>query len=192
VVERSGQEYRRPYSKVAGFLDGLDSASPPVPKDGRAVAALGPKMTALAGQRSAGAHPYLTTPEHTAQAREILGPGPLLAPEQKVVLETDPARARQIARAALDFYLKAPNYIASLVRLGFREEDISQASDAVIDALVAWGSEDVIRDRVNAHYQAGADHVCVQVLGGDLGAQVTAGEPGLPLAQWRSLAQALA
>jgi probable F420-dependent oxidoreductase len=192
VVERSGQQYRRPYSKVAGFLDGLDSATPPVPKAGRAVAALGPKMIALAGQRSAVAHPYLTTPEHTARAREILGPGPLLAPEQKVVLETDPARARQTARAGLDFYLKSPNYIANLMRLGFSEEDISQASDAVVDALVAWGSEDVIGARVDAHHQAGADHVCVQVLSGDLSAQVIAGRPGLPLAQWGTLAQILA
>ena len=114
AVERGGQRYRRPYSKVAGFLDGLDAATPPVPRDGRAVAALGPRMVALAGERSAGAHPYLTTPEHTQQARDLLGPGPLLAPEQMVVLETDPARARQIARDALGFYLKAPNYIASL------------------------------------------------------------------------------
>lgn len=182
AVKRHGQQYHRPYSKVAGFLDGLDAASPPVPRDGRALAALGPRMLALAGERSAGAHPYLTTPEHTLQARELLGPGPLLAPEQMVVLETDPARARQIARDALGFYLKAPNYIASLLRHGFSEEEIGQASDRVIDALVAWGSQDAIRARVEAHHQAGADHVCVQAL---------TGEPGLPLAQWRALAQAL-
>lgn len=192
IVERIGQQYKRPYSKVAGFLDGLDAATPPVPAGGRAVAALGPRMLALAGQRSAGAHPYLTTPEHTRQAREILGPGPLLAPEQKVILETDPARARQIARAALDMYLKSPNYIASLRRLGFGEQDISQGSDHLIDALVAWGGPDVIRDRVSAHHQAGAGHVCVQVLTGGLGGQVIAGTPGLPREQWRELAQALA
>lgn len=191
VAQRMGQEYRRPYSRVAGFLDGLDAASPPVPRDGRALAALGPKMIALAGARSAGAHPYLTTPEHTRQARELLGPGPLLAPEQKVVLETGPARAREIARAALDMYLKAPNYVANLLRLGFSEEDISQASDHLIDALVVWGGEDAIRARVEAHRQAGADHVCVQVLTGELGRQVVAGEPGLPRAQWRELAQVL-
>ncbi|HEY7431590.1 MAG TPA: LLM class F420-dependent oxidoreductase [Streptosporangiaceae bacterium] len=183
AAERAGQQYRRPYSKVAAYLDGLDAASAPVPRDRRVVAALGPKMTTLAGQRSAGAHPYLTTPEHTQQARELLGPGPLLAPEQMVVLSADPARARQIARDALGFYLQAPNYIASLLRLGFTEEDISQASARVIDALVAWGGEDAIRARVQAHHQAGADHVCVQVL---------TGEPGLPLAQWRALAQLLA
>jgi probable F420-dependent oxidoreductase len=183
VVKRRGQQYRRPYSKVAAFLDGLDAAAPPVPRDDRVLAALGPRMLALAGQRSAGAHPYLTSPEHTQQARELLGPGPLLAPEQMVVLETDPARARQIARDALGFYLQAPNYIASLLRLGFTEEEISQASDTVIDALVAWGSEDAIRARVDAHYLAGADHVCVQAL---------TGQPGLPRAQWRTLAQVLA
>ena len=182
AVKRRGQRYHRPYSKVVGFLDGLDAASPPVPRAGRAVAALGPRMLALAGERSAGAHPYLTTPEHTRQARELLGPGPLLAPEQMVVLETDPARARQIARDALGFYLKAPNYIASLLRLGFSEEEIGQASNRVIDALVAWGGEAAIRARVGEHHQAGADHVCVQVL---------TGEPGLPLAQWRALAQVL-
>ncbi len=192
VVERSGQEYRRPYSKAAGFLDGLDRATPPVPVSGRAVAALGPKMLALAGRRSAGAHPYLTTPDHTRQARELLGAGPLLAPEQKVVLSAGPAQARQIARAALDMYLKSPNYIANLLRLGFTEDDISHASDHLIDSLVAWGGEDAIRARVRAHHQAGADHVCVQVLTGSLTAQMMAGKPGLPLAQWRALAGALA
>jgi probable F420-dependent oxidoreductase len=183
AVERHGQRYHRPYSRVAAFLDGLDAAIPPVPREGRAVAALGPRMLALAGRRSAGAHPYLTTPEHTQQARDLLGPGPLLAPEQMVVLERDPARARQIARDTLGFYLKAPNYIASLLRLGFTEDEIGQASDRVIDALVAWGSEDAIRARVDAHHQAGADHVCVQAL---------TGRPGLPRPQWRTLAQVLA
>jgi probable F420-dependent oxidoreductase len=136
-------------------------------------------MLALAGRRTAGAHPYLVTPEHTQRAREILGDGPLLAPEQMVVLETDPAPAREIARAALHIYLQAPNYVANLLRLGFTDDDIGQARDRLVDALVAWGDETAIARRVAEHHQAGADHVCVQVL---------TGEPALPRAGWRALA----
>jgi probable F420-dependent oxidoreductase len=182
IVERGGGRYLHPYRKVAAFLDGLDAAVPPVPADGRALAALGPRMLALAAGRTAGAHPYLVTPEHTGQAREILGAGPLLAPEQKAVLETDPARARELARGALGIYLQAPNYIANLLRLGFSEDDISQATDHLVDALVVWGDEQTIARRVAEHHQAGADHVCVQVV---------TGEPALPRAQWRALAPAL-
>lgn len=182
VVERSGQQYQRPYSRVVSFLDGLDAASPPVPPEGRALAALGPRMLALAGERTLGAHPYLVTPEHTRQARELLGEGPLLATEQMAVLATSPGEARSTARAALHIYLQAPNYVASLRRLGFSEEDISQASDRLVDALVVWGDEEAIARRVAGHHQAGASHVCVQVL---------TSEPGLPRAQWRALAGAL-
>jgi probable F420-dependent oxidoreductase len=182
VVERSGQQYTRPYQKTAGFLDELDAASPPVPPQGRILAALGPRMLALAGTRTSGAHPYLVIPEHTRQAREILGAGPLLAPEQMAVLDTDPGRARGTARAALGIYLQAPNYIASLLRLGFTQDDIGQASDRLVDALVVWGDEDAIARRVAEHHQAGADHVCVQVL---------QAEPGLPWRQWRELAGVL-
>jgi probable F420-dependent oxidoreductase len=182
VVERMGLRYERPYTKTAAFLAGLDKASPPVPREGRALAALGPRMLALAGERTAGAHPYLVTPEHTRQAREILGDGPLLAPEQMAVLERSPGRAREIARAALAIYLQAPNYIASLLRLGFTREDLEQATDRLVDALVVWGDEEAIARRVAEHHQAGASHVCVQVL---------TGEPGLPRAQWRILAPAL-
>lgn len=183
LVEQSGQRYQRPYANMAAFLDGLDAASPPVPPPDRALAALGPRMLALAGARSAGAHPYLVTPEHTRRAREILGPEPLLAPEQMAVLETDPARAREIARAALHMYLQAPNYVASLQRLGFSQDDIGQASDRLVDALVVWGDEEAVARRVAEHHQAGAGHVCVQVL---------TGEPGLPRAGWRALAGVLA
>ena len=183
VVERLGQHYTRPYSKTAAFLDGLDAASPPVPRGGRALAALGPRMLTLAGERTAGAHPYLVTPEHTRQARELLGGEPLLAPEQMAVLETGQARAREIARAALHIYLQAPSYVASLLRLGFSQDDISQASDRLVDALVVWGDEAAVARRVAEHHQAGASHVCVQVL---------TGEPGLPRAQWQALAAALA
>jgi probable F420-dependent oxidoreductase len=182
IVERSGQVYQRPYQRVAEFLDELDAAVPLVPAGGRALAALGPRMLRLAGERSAGAHPYLVTPEHTRRAREILGDGPLLAPEQMVILDTDAGRSRALARASLQHYLQAPNYITNLMRLGFTESDISHATDPLIDALVAWGDEDVIARRVEEHRQAGASHVCVQVL---------TGEPGLPRAQWRALASAL-
>ncbi len=182
IVERGGGRYLHPYRKVAEFLDGLDAAAEPVPVAGRALAALGPRMLALAASRTAGAHPYLVTPEHTRQAREILGDGPLLAPEQKAVLETDPARARELARGALGIYLQAPNYTANLLRLGFTEEDISQAADRLVDALVVWGDEETIARRVAEHHQAGADHVCVQVV---------TGEPALARPQWRALAPAL-
>jgi probable F420-dependent oxidoreductase len=111
-----------------------------------------------------------------------MGDGPLLAPEQMAVLDTDPARAREIARGALHMYLQAPNYVANLLRLGFTEDDIGQASDRLVDALVVWGDGEAIARRVAEHHQAGADHVCVQVL---------TGEPALPRAQWRALAAAL-
>lgn len=165
-VERmTGQQYTRPYHKVVSYLDALDAADPPVPSGSRALAALGPRMLALAGQRTLGAHPYLVTPEHTRWAREILGPGPLLAPEQKVVLETDPEAARDIARRAVARYLALPNYTNNLVRLGFTEADLTDGgSDRLVDALVAVGSTQAVADRVREHHQAGADHVCIQVL----------------------------
>lgn len=182
VVERKGGRYQHPLRKVTEFLDGLDDVVPPVPAGGRALAALGPRMLALAAARTAGAHPYLVTPEHTEQARRIMGDGPLLAPEQKAVLDTDPARAREVARGGLHLYLQAPNYVSNLLRLGFTEDDIWHASDRLVDALVVWGDEDTIARRVAEHHQAGADHVCVQVL---------TGEQALPRAQWRALAPAL-
>ena len=181
VVERGSGRYLHPYRKVAGFLDGLDEAVPPVPASGRVLAALGPRMLALAAARTAGAHPYLVTPAHTQRAREALGDRPLLAPEQKAVLETDPARAREVARSALHVYLQAPNYVSNLLRLGFTEDDIRHTSDRLVDALVAWGDETAIVRRVTEHHAAGADHVCVQVL---------TGEPALPRAEWRALATA--
>ena len=181
-VEAAGQRYHRPYQKLAGFLDGLDRASPPVPREGRVLAALGPRVLALARDRTAGAHPYLVTPEHSRRAREILGPGPLLAPEQKVILETDAGRARRIARACLHTYLQLPNYTASLLRLGFTEEDISRSSDRLVDGLVAWGDEEAVARRVAEHHQAGADHVCIHAL---------TSERALPIAQWRALAPVL-
>jgi probable F420-dependent oxidoreductase len=180
-----GPAYAKPYTKVADFLNELDAATPPVPADERLLAALGPRMLALAGQRTRGAHPYLTTPEHTSDARKLLGPDPLLAPEQKVILETDPTRARTVARQALALYLGLPNYLRSFTRLGFGADDFTGGgSDRLIDTLVAWGDLDTIAARVAEHRQAGADQVTVQVLPADGGTE-------LPRREWRELAPAL-
>jgi probable F420-dependent oxidoreductase len=159
------QRYEYPYRKVVSYLDELDATQPPVPHQARALAALGPKMLALAGARTVGAHPYLVTPDHTRRAREILGPGPLLAPEQTVVLESDPDKARTVARTMVSFYLIAPNYTNNWLRLGFTPDDLADgASDRLVDALVAWGDVDAVRARIDEHHQAGADHVCLQVV----------------------------
>ena len=173
------QEYRQPYATLVSYLDRLDEAG--VPKDARALAALGPKVLALSAARSAGAHPYLTTPEHTRWARQLLGAGPLLAPEQKVVLDTDPERARAIARRAVaNPYLRLTNYVGNLRRLGWTDADVANdGSDRLIDALVAQGDAASISRGVTAHLQAGADTVAVQALGGD------------PLSTFRALADHL-
>jgi probable F420-dependent oxidoreductase len=175
--------YKRPLAKMRSFLDSLDVAAPPVLPEERALAALGPKMLELARERSLGAHPYLVTPEHTHAAREALGPEQLLAVEQAVVLETDPERARALAREHLEIYLQLPNYANNWRRLGFGDEDIAGGgSDRLVDALVAWGDLDAVRARVDAHREAGADQVLVQA--------VSAGD-GLPRDEWRELAPAL-
>jgi len=176
--------YARPYSKMVRYLDDLDAAPAPVPAAERMLAALGPRMLSLAGARAAAAHPYLVPPEHTAAARQALGPGVLLAPEQAVVLDADPWRGRERARAFVNDYLALPNYVRNLRRLGFTWDDVrGPASDRLVDALVAHGSEDAIQARVNAHHDAGADHVCVYVVG--------AGDDALPLDAWRRLAPVL-
>ncbi|TGN72455.1 LLM class F420-dependent oxidoreductase [Streptomyces bauhiniae] len=174
------EQYRRPYSALVEYLDELDAAG--VPAGRRVLAALGPKTVRLAGERSLGAIPYLVTPEHTARAREILGQEPLLAPEFGVVLESDPARARELARGHLEMYLQLPNYTTNFQRLGFTEDDLRDGgSDRLIDALYAWGDDDTIREKVNAFLAAGADHVALQV--------VQEGSPDeLPRAAWRKLA----
>jgi probable F420-dependent oxidoreductase len=161
-------EYQRPYAKLVSYLDGLDDLK--VPAEGRVLAALGPRVLRLAADRSAGAHPYLVTPEHTRQARQILGDGPLLAPEQKVVLETDPERARAIARPRVQNpYLGLRNYLSNLRRLGWTDADFAGGgSDALIDALVVHGDAAALAQGITAHLDAGADHVAVQVLGPDL------------------------
>ncbi|HVQ98678.1 MAG TPA: TIGR03620 family F420-dependent LLM class oxidoreductase, partial [Mycobacterium sp.] len=147
------------------YLDRLDDYG--VPANRRVVAALGPQVLKLSARRSAGAHPYLTTPEHTAQARELMGPTAFLAPEHKVVLTTDAEEARRIGREAVGFYLNLSNYVNNWLRLGFTEHDVRKpGSDKLIDAVVAHGTPDAIAARLNEHLEAGADHVAIQVLGG--------------------------
>ncbi len=159
-------DYRTPYQALVDYLDVL--AAEGVPAERTVLAALGPKVLRLAADRTAGAHPYLTTPEHTRRARELVGDGVLLAPEQKVVLELDEARAREIGRGTVDFYLRLRNYVANLRRLGFDDADLERpGSDRLVDALAVRGDGDAIAAGVRAHLDAGADHVAVQALGDD-------------------------
>jgi probable F420-dependent oxidoreductase len=159
------EEYRKPYDVLVEYLDALDAAK--VPTSRMVVAALGPKVLKLSAERSAGAHPYLTTPEHTAQAHALIGNTVYLAPEHKVVLTTDAEEARAIGREAVDFYLNLSNYLNNWKRLGFTDDDIAKpGSDKLIDAVVAHGTPEAIAARLNEHLDAGADHVSIQVLGG--------------------------
>jgi probable F420-dependent oxidoreductase len=162
------QEYQRPYDKLVSYLDELDDLK--VPAGGRMLAALGPRVLRLSAERSAGALPYLVTPEHTREARQVLGAGPLLAPEQKLVLETDPERARAIGLPRVQNpYLSLTNYLSSLRRLGWTDADFADGgSDALIDVLAVHGDAAAIAGGVTAHLEAGADHVAVQVLNPDL------------------------
>jgi probable F420-dependent oxidoreductase len=161
------QEYRKPYATMVEYLDGLDAQG--VPQAGRALAALGPRALQLSADRTWGTHPYLTTPEHTRGARDLLGPGPLVAPEQKVVVDTDPERARSIGRPVVARpYLGLRNYVSNLKRLGWTDADIADGgSDALIDALVAHGDAATVAGRLGEHLSAGADHVAIQVLTAD-------------------------
>jgi probable F420-dependent oxidoreductase len=177
--------YHNPLGRMKSFLDGLDRAESPIPEDRRVLAALGPRMLRLAGDRAGGAHPYNVTPEHTARARTILGPGKLVLPEQAVVWSSDPAVARGIARAFFAHYLERPNYVNSIRRLGFGEDDlVDGGSDRLIDALIAWGDEKAIAARIKEHRDAGADQVCIQVLD-------ERGMMAFPLTTWRRLAPVL-
>jgi len=176
-----GESYGKPLENMATYLDGLDKAG--VPKENRCLAALGPKMLDLAGERTAGSHPYLVSAEHAAVARKRMGPNALIAPEVGVVLETDPAKARAMAREAVSFYLGLPNYVNNWRRLGYSEEDV-KGSDKLIDALFAWGEPKKIADQINAHLDAGADHVCIQVIREDMMNQKTP-----PIDEWRRLAE---
>ena len=175
--------YRKPLAATRAFLDAIDATDHPVPAENRVLAALGPKMLELAATRARGAHPYLVTPDHTRQAREALGDGPLLLPEQTVLLTEDRDQARAVGTDWLRAYLALPNYANNLLRSGFTEDDLSSISDRVFDAIIAWGDEDAIVQRVNEHRAAGADHVCVQAL--------TADPREFPRQQWRRLAAAL-
>jgi probable F420-dependent oxidoreductase len=188
MVGLRGHAYDKPLSAMRAYLDAMDSAPfmsvPPSVAPTRVLAALAPKMLKLAAERTAGSHPYFVPPEHTAVARQAMGKGPLLAPEQAVVLETDASAARAVGRAHMSIYLGLPNYVNNLKRLGFTDDDIANGgSDRLVDAIVAWGDVDAIVKRVRAHHDAGADHVCVQVL--DANPTVP------PIRQWRELAPAL-
>ena len=159
----ANQEFRKPIDALTEYLDKLDEYG--VPKNRRVVAALGPKVLKLSADRAAGPHPYLTTPEHTAEARELLGLDAFIAPEHKVVLTTDAEKARQVGRKALEIYLNLKNYLNSWKRLGFSDEEIAKpGSDRLVDAVVAYGTVDAIAARLKEHLDAGADHVPVQVL----------------------------
>ncbi|OBJ65088.1 LLM class F420-dependent oxidoreductase [Mycobacterium asiaticum] len=182
IDSREPGRYRKPLAATASFLDGLDAAERPVPINHRVLAALGPKMLQLSANRARGAHPYLVTTEHTASARETLGAGPLLLPEQTAILTDDADEARRIGTDWLRSYLALPNYANNLLRSGFTEDDVQQVSQRLFDAIIAWGDEDAILRRVAEHHSAGADHVCVQVL--------TEDPQQFPREQWRRIAAA--
>lgn len=178
-----GESYGKPLTVMRDYLGKLRAEG--VPGSSLCLAALGPKMLELARDQTAGAHPYLTTPAHTAEARRLLGPDAVLAPEQGVVLETDPAKARAICREALKTYLMLPNYVNNWRRLGFTDADFGEGSDRLMDALFAWGGAAQIAARVKAHLDAGADHVCVQVIRGGMS---TALDLDASRQAWRELA----
>jgi probable F420-dependent oxidoreductase len=175
-------DYRRPLTAMRAFLDSLDASPTPPPADGLCLAALGPKMLDLAGERTAGTHPYFTPVAHTRFARERLGPGRLVAPEVACVVETDSTRAREVARGYAKVYLGLRNYTQNLLDHGFTEDDLGNGgSDRLIDAVIPHGSAEQIAEVVHAHLDAGADHVCLQPLG----------EEGIPRASWTALAKVL-
>ena len=187
VQQLRGHEYEKPVPKMRSYLDAMDAApyNSAAPKATyRVLAALGPKMLELSAKRTDGAHTYNVTPEHTKIARDTMGAGPGLIVEQAVILETDAAKARKIARSFLALYLTLPNYTNNFLRLGFTEEDCKgEGSDRLIDAIVAWGDISAVRARVDQHFKAGADHVCIQALPAD--------PKALPMKEWRELAKAL-
>ena len=167
-----GHEYKKPIPAMREYLTAMQGALyravEPTSEAPIVLAALRPAMLRLAREQARGAHPYFVTPEHTKRAREILGPGAWLAPEQKVLLDTDPARARATARATMQIYLGLPNYQNNLKWLGFDDADLADGgSDRLVDAIVAWGDEAAIAARIQAHHDAGADHVCIQPLRAD-------------------------
>ena len=175
-------DYRKPLTTMREFLDGLDASDTPPPVDGRCLAALGPKMLDLARERTAGTHSYFVPIEHTRAARERLGAGKLIATELACVVDTDPVRAKAVARDYAKLYLGLRNYVNALLQFGFTEEDVANGgSDRLIDAVIPQGSAEEIAELVHAHLDAGADHVCVQPLG----------EDGIPRDGWTALAKTL-
>jgi probable F420-dependent oxidoreductase len=183
-----GHLYAKPLTYMRTYLDAMDgapfAAAQPTTPLMRVIAALHPRMLKLAAERAAGSHPYFVPPEHTKRARELLGPNALLAPEQAICLETDPEKARRIARGHMALYLTLPNYRRNLESLGFAASDFDNGgSDRLVDAIVAWGDMDVVRHRVRAHHDAGANHVCLQVLGEDF--------TSVPRKEWREISKAL-
>jgi probable F420-dependent oxidoreductase len=178
-----GQQFGTPLTAMTRYLNELDRGSPSLAAGERILGALGPRMVALAGKRAAGIHPFLVTPESNAINREILGPHALIAPHQAVVLETNPVKAREIARRGIGMFIGFPSYQSNLRRLGFGDDDLMPGgSDRLIDATVAWGSLDDVSRRVQAHWDAGADHVALQVLSADR---------GLPRTEWHELSALL-
>jgi probable F420-dependent oxidoreductase len=175
--------YGRPLAATREFLDELDAAEPPVPAGSRVLAALGPKMLELARTRSRGVHPYLVTPEHTRLARAAVGDRAAVLPEQTVILAATRDDARTVGTDWLRGYLALPNYANNLRRLGFTEDDLSSVSDRLFDALIAWGDEQAVRQRVDEHLAAGANHVCIQLVQPDRDA--------IPIEDLRRLATAL-
>jgi probable F420-dependent oxidoreductase len=188
-----GHNYGPPLRAMEEYLDRMGlatqpAAAPPAQPAPRVLAAMGPKMLDLARRRADGAHPYLVPAEHTARAREALGPDRLLAPEQTVIVETERSAARALGRAYLANYFGLENYLRSWARFGFTDEDFTgEGSDRLVDAIIAWGSPEDIAARVREHLDAGADHVAIQVV---VPGDVT-GETAVPLAEWRELGAAL-
>jgi probable F420-dependent oxidoreductase len=175
--------YAKPYSKMVEYLDGLDAAEAPFPADARVLAALRPKMLKLARDRAAGVHPYFVPPEHVVRARETLGPDAMIGVELAVVIDANPSSARETARRHTSTYVTLPNYTNNLREFGFGDDDfVERGSDRLVDAIVAWGDLDAIAKRVATMHDAGADHVCIQVIRSD---------DELPRADWRELGPAL-
>jgi len=188
LVEPRGHQYEKPVAAMRAYLDLMDAAPfsgvGPAQPPPRVLAALGPRMLELARDRSWGAHPYFVPVEHTVEARRVLGQGPLLAPEQAVVLEDRAEKARALARVHTRAYLRLPNYANNLLRLGYAQADLQEGgSDRLVDAIVAWGDVKTVQSRIAEHLRAGADHVCIQVLSEDRSV--------LPMRQWQTLAEAL-
>ena len=167
VEDMRGHTYTKPVATMRAYLDAMEAAELIIPKPERNVvlAALGPRMLALAAERTRGAHPYNVTPEHTARAREIVGPDAWLCVEQKVCLTNEVSRARDVAAQTLGMYMALPNYRNNWLSLGFSEDELGErGSDRFLDAMVAWGTPEAVRARIRAHFDAGASHVCIQPL----------------------------